>query len=361
MYKFKFSKILIMVLSAINMTAVAWAMEKPVTLVDQGSFAAGGTVTKVMGNFDYSNPTNPAGQTLHGDHAYVFYQIPAQAHKYPLIFLHGSGQSKRTWETTPDGRDGFQNIFLGRNYSIYLVDQPRRGEAGRSTDGGSAVSVPDELLWFNNFRLGKNESFYKDVEFPQDKSSLEQFYRQMTPDTGRYDAEVISDAVAKVFERSGEGILVTHSQGGGIGWLAAVKTDKIKGIVAFEPGSGFVFPEKAMPEALETTSPFGALKGEKISDSDFEKLTRIPIVIYYGDNIPLEPTDDWNEDNWRVRLQMAKIWAKTVNEYGGDVTVIHLPSIGIKGNTHFMFADLNNVDIANLMESWLHEKSLDKY
>lgn len=55
MYKFKFSKILIMVLSAINMTAVAWAMEKPVTLVDQGSFAAGGTVTKVMGNFDYSN------------------------------------------------------------------------------------------------------------------------------------------------------------------------------------------------------------------------------------------------------------------------------------------------------------------
>ena len=34
--------------------------------------------------------------------------------------------------------------------------------------------------------------------------------------------------------------------------------------------------------------------------------------------------------------------------------------VGIKGNTHFPFSDLNNVAIANLMEAWLQEKGLSK-
>ncbi len=39
--------------------------------------------------------------------------------------------------------------------------------------------------------------------------------------------------------------------------------------------------------------------------------------------------------------------------------VIHLPEIGIKGNTHAAFADLNNLEIADLVEKLLHEKNLD--
>ena len=84
------------------------------------------------------------------------------------------------------------------------------------------------------------------------------------------------------------------------------------------------------------------------------------IVIYYGDNIATEPTDEWNKDNWRIRLQMAKLWAEAINRHGGDAEVVYLPDLNIRGNTHFMFADLNNKDIANLMEAWLKEKSLDK-
>lgn len=64
----------------------AGAMDKPVTIVDQGSFFAGGTVIQVEGNRDFYKPTKPEGQTLHGDHAYVFYQKPQNAHKYPLVF-----------------------------------------------------------------------------------------------------------------------------------------------------------------------------------------------------------------------------------------------------------------------------------
>ena len=87
-------------------------------------------------------------------------------------------------------------------------------------------------------------------------------------------------------------------------------------------------------------------------------LTKIPIVIYYGDNIPAEPANP-GQDGWRVRLAMARLWADAVNRHGGDVTVVHLPEIGIRGNTHFPFSDLNNVEIANLMSEFLKQKGLD--
>lgn len=55
---------------------------------------------------------------------------------------------------------------------------------------------------------------------------------------------------------------------------------------------------------------------------------------------------------------MARLFAEAVSRHGGDCTVIHLPEIGIKGNTHFPFSDLNNVKIADLLEKILHEKGL---
>jgi hypothetical protein len=36
-----------------------------------------------------------------------------------------------------------------------------------------------------------------------------------------------------------------------------------------------------------------------------------------------------------------------------------LPEVGIKGNTHFLMSDLNNVKIANMISDWLKEKELD--
>lgn len=90
------------------------ALSRPVTIEDQGSFMAGGVTITAPGVYKDSEPTNYDGETLHGDAAYVFWQRPVKAKKNALIFLHGYGQSGKTWETTPDGRDGFQNIFLAK-------------------------------------------------------------------------------------------------------------------------------------------------------------------------------------------------------------------------------------------------------
>jgi hypothetical protein len=81
--------------------------------------------------------------------------------------------------------------------------------------------------------------------------------------------------------------------------------------------------------------------------------------ISYGDNIPLEPMGVPSQDQWRTRLAMARLWAEAVNRRGGDVTVVHLPQIGVRGNTHFPFSDLNNVEIAELLLRFLEKNGLD--
>ncbi|WGQ09885.1 alpha/beta fold hydrolase [Pedobacter gandavensis] len=337
----------------------AQTKKAPLTIAQQGSFTVGGTMNTDPGKFTLENALKPQGQTFHGDHAYAFYQIPVKARKYPLVFLHGAGQSKKTWESTPDGREGFQNIFLRRGFGVYLLDQPRRGDAGKSTVAATITPIADEQFWFSQFRIGNYPDYFPNVQFPKDPASLEQFYRQMTPNTGAFDANVVADAVSQLFDKIGDGILLTHSQGGGPGWLTAIKNEKVKAVVAYEPYSGFLFPNGELPEPIKSAGLFGELKGTEIPLSDFLKLTKMPIVIYYGDNISKAPTNIWNKDHWRSGLEMARLWAACINKHGGDATVVHLPEIGINGNTHFPFADLNNIQVADVLSSWLRKKGLD--
>ena len=329
---------------------------EPLTIQEQGSFAVGGKVITNPGTFNPKQPT-PDGQTLHGDHAYVFYQVPANPRKLPLVFLHGTGQFTKTWETTPDGREGFQTIFLRRRFPVYLIDQPRRGDAGRSTVAATIAATPDEQMWFGTFRVGIWPDYFPGVQFSKDPEALNQYFRQMTPNVGPYDPVVNSDAFAALFDKIGPAIFVTHSQGGGLGWATVLKSSNVRAIVSYEPGSGFLFPQGEVPETLPSSG--GALGAIGVPMAEFMKLTKIPIVIFYGDNIPEKPSDNPGQDGWRVRLEMARKWRDAVNRHGGDVTVVHLPEVGVQGNTHFPFSDLNNKEVADLMSKFLAEKKLD--
>jgi hypothetical protein len=97
-------------------------------------------------------------------------------------------------------------------------------------------------------------------------------------------------------------ILVTHSQSGTLGWRTAIVSKNVRAIVSYEPGGDYSSPR---------------------------------------DGRPLWP------------------WIDAVNQQGGDVTLIELPSIGIRGNTHFLMSDLNNVGIANHLSAFLRNKGLD--
>ena len=359
-------KAFIAILSVILVTACATTKKTgPIIIQEQGSFAVGGTIITAPGTFDpikhgaFSPANQPSeGQTLHGDHAYTFYQIPKNPRKLPLVFWHGHGQSAKTWETTPDGREGFQNIFLRRRFPVYLIDQPGRGRAARSTKPANIPASPDEQLWFGIFRLGAWPNFYPGVQFSKDPEALNQFYRQMVPNAGPYNAQVNIDAVSSLFNKIGKGILLTHSQSGGPGWRTAIQNNNVRAIISFEPGGDFLFPEGESPGNINLSGR--TVTPPTVPMDDFMKLTKIPIIIYYGDNIPDQPSQNPGQEQWRAFLAVAEQFRDVVNKHGGDVTVVHLPEKGIKGNTHFPMSDLNNVEVADLVSGWLKEKGLDK-
>jgi hypothetical protein len=356
----KGSTLLLPISAAIIVAASAWSVADdgpaPLIIREQGSFAVAGTVIRNPGVFDPSRQS-PAGQTFHGDHAYVFYQIPVNARKFPLVLWHGAGQFSKTWETTPDGREGYQNIFLRRGFAVYVIDQPRRGNAGRSTLPITIQPTPDEQGWFNLFRVGIWPDYFPGVQFSREPEALNQYFRQMTPNTGPFDIQLLADAVTALFHKIGPGILVTHSQSGGPGWRTAIQSRNVRAIVAYEPGSNFLFPNGEVPAPMPSSG--GPLEAVGVPLSEFTALTKIPIIVFYGDNIPEQPTANPGQDSWRVRLAMARLWRDAVNRRGGDVTVVHLPDMGIRGNTHFPFSDLNNLEIADLMYKYLEKEGLN--
>jgi hypothetical protein len=336
--------------------AQATANQGPLTIASQGSFFTGGTVITHPGSFNPTNPT-PDGQTFHGDHAYVQYQIPPNARALPLVMWHGGGQMGKTWESTPDDREGYQTIFLRRGFAVFILDQPRRGRAGRSTQPITITPTPGEQAVFSAFRLGIWPNFFPNVQFPRTPYALDQYFRQQTPDTGPADNGVRVTAVAALFSRIGPAVLLTHSASGILGWLTAIQSSNVRAIVAYEPGT-FIFPEGEVPPPVVT--PSGTNAGMPVPLTDFLKLTKIPIQIIYGDNIPSSPSPVPGLDNWYRITTMAPRFRDAVNRHGGDATILNLPAVGIHGNTHFAFSDLNNLQIADLLSQYLNTKGLDR-
>lgn len=325
---------------------------KALSIAEQGMFSAGGTVVTSDGTFDVENYyTSREGSSSHVDHANVFYQIPEEETGLPMVFLHGYGQSRMGWMTTPDGREGWSDLFLRMGHSVWLIDQPRRGEAGQTSVAGSITTEPSDQTWYTQFRIGTylNDEFtYNEgSQFPEGEEVLNQFFRQMTPDTGmdsangdqNIDNTVVAQAVAavidEIYERTGkDSILVTHSQGGMPGWETARYTDHIAAIVAIEPG---------MAPQVDSEDYITLLEKE------------IPVTFYYGDYIGEEFTDVPAAGMWTMMASTADTFTEAYNAVGGNSTVVHLPDEGITGNSHFMFQELNNDVIADHIEAWIQE------
>lgn len=322
------------------------------SIAEQGMFSAGGSVIESDGTFDVSNYyTSREGSTSHVDHANVFYQIPENDTELPMIFLHGYGQSRMAWMTTPDGREGWSDMFLKKGHSVFLIDQPRRGEAGQTSVAGTISTEPSDQTWYTQFRIGTyvdNQFTYNEnSQFPQGEETLDQFFRQMTPDTAmdsangdqNIDTTIVAQAVAatidEAYERTGkDSILVTHSQGGMPGWETARYTDHIAAIVAIEPG---------MAAAVDSED-YNALLEKKI-----------PVIFYYGDYIGEEFADVPAAGMWSMMSSSADAFSAAYNEAGASSTVVRLPEEGIYGNDHMMFQDLNNDVIADHIQSWIDE------
>ena len=165
------------------------AETKPIILKTMGSLYFGGTVTKLDN-----------GETFHGDHGYAQYFIPAKSRNYPLIMWHGIGQSGRSYESTPDGREGFMAILPRRDWPVYIIDQPRRGRAGRTLATEVTHAVPTtmrESSAWNAFRNGiwdppEAPYCYPGTQFPHDPASVDSSSASRRPTPARSRARPIT-------------------------------------------------------------------------------------------------------------------------------------------------------------------------
>jgi len=151
------------------------------------------------------------------------------------------------------------------------------------------------------------------------------------------DTDVVAKAVAaaidEIYDRTGKkSILVTHSQGGGPGWETVRYTPHVAAIVAIEPG-GAAAPGSAAYKAMAEQ--------------------KIPVTFYYGDYIGNDLPDIPAAAMWQRMAETADTFTAAYEKEGLTSTVVHLPKLGIKGNSHFMFEEANRDEIAELLEKWL--------
>ncbi|MDO8476411.1 MAG: esterase [Candidatus Rokubacteria bacterium] len=324
----------------------ACASPAPIELRDMGSFHVGGREAVISGKPVKEVVFTPGGVPAKVDpngvyqveQMYVQYFLPARERgSVPLLLWHGGGLTGVSYETTPDGREGWLNYFVKKGWATFNSDAVERGRAGWAQYPDVFQSEPIFLTKadpFERFRIGQGQGSYnRDValmkplpgtQFPIE--AYENFTRQLVPRWTSTDAPTIA-AYTLLVDRICPCVIVFHSQAGPFAFkVAQARPDKIKALVAVEPG-GVGDPAQA-----------AALKG-------------IPILALFGDHIE-------RDGRWPAIRANAVKFLEVVREAGGRVEIRDLPKAGIRGNSHMMMMDRNNLEVAGVIQTWLEREGL---
>ena len=308
----------------------------PLVIAKQGSFFVGGRNIH-SDTIAYKSMYSTSG-TITVDQIYVHYQVPVHAGHAPnVVLIHGCCLTGKTWETTPDGRMGWDEYFLRQGYPTYVIDQSWRGRSASDPSDLNAVhrgvepvdKLPatmgssQELAWVN-FRVGpKPGEQYPGNQYPTE--AIDEFYKQLVPDysVALPNPNPTVPNLATLSQKLGKTVLVSHSQSGPYPFqTAAISTQGIAGIIAIEPS--------ACPDAAGDLTPYKAM----------------PILIVWGDFVSLS-------DRWAPRLKGCRAFADAMAKAGGRVTLTVLPEQGIHGNTHMMMQDRNSLQVADVLVDWI--------
>jgi pimeloyl-ACP methyl ester carboxylesterase len=325
------------------------------TLKQQGSFFVGGNTHVVDDAVTGSTPGRFGNSMI--NQMYVQFQIPEKTNnEYPIVFVHGCCLSSKTWETTPDGRMGWYEYFTRKGYATYMADQVGRARSGFDgltinkvkLAGEPVTSLPsvliatDQFAW-SVFRFGvyATKTPWADERFPMKTvgvgpGSNLTFYKQVIPDMtstlGVFgplpsDPRPTPTSMAALSKDLGGAILVGHSQSSSFPTRAALADPTgVKGIIQLETGCF-----------------------ANLTAADVAKLKKIPILIMEGDHyVEADGVTPQVKPPATCVTQMNQI-----NGAGGNMTYIHLPALGIKGNSHMFMQDNNNLQVADIIMKWI--------
>lgn len=321
------------------------AAKAPLVLRDMGSFHIGGRTVEVTGKptreVVFAAGGTPAKMDPNGpyqvEQMYVQYFLPQNRKgKVPLLMWHGGGLTGVTWETTPDGRDGWLNIFVRKGWDVYNSDAVERGRSG----------FPSPDIWpsspifltkgnpFERFRIGAGPGSWSPdpaklkvlpgSQFPVE--AYDSFVKQGVPRWLDSDMPIVA-AYTELVQKVCPCVILFHSQAGGFAFrIAQAHPDKVKALVAIEPAV-----------------PGDPAKAAALKD--------IPILMVFGDYIE-------QDSRWPAMRGKDVAFGDAVKAAGGSVDVVDLPAVGIKGNSHMLMMDKNNGQIADLVHDWLVKKGL---
>jgi pimeloyl-ACP methyl ester carboxylesterase len=322
-------------------------LKKPLVIAGQGSFFVGGE-SKALAAAPGPGIAGAGGEVTINQ-MYVQYQIPPDGERHvPVVMVHGCCLSSKTWETTPDGRMGWSEYFVRRNRAVYLADQASRARSGFDGSVINAVKagavppaqLPNVLMASHQiawtvFRFGPTFGTpFSDGQFPID--AVDELYKQMIPDlnsTLPSPNPTWKNMAALAVKLKGA-VLIGHSE------------------------SGF-FPEQAA--LIDPTGIRGMISIEMpctgVSAAQIPALAKIPTLVMFGDH--LSDVQGGGPANWNASYQGCQNFIQQMRDAGADAEMMYLPKLGIKGNSHMLMQDRNNLDLADLLLTWI-DKHVEK-
>lgn len=307
----------------------------PLTIASQGSFFVGGRNVR-SDNLSLLPAYAPAG-TIAVDQMYVHYQVPVAARRPSVVFIHGCCLTGKTWESTPDGRMGWDEFFVRRGFPTYVIDQASRGRSAADPSGIVQVkggkATPDKLpqvfgaaqegAWAI-FRFGPQyPEVFPGMQFPLEAQA--EFWKQMVPDwlNALPTPNPTVPALSELAQKLGNTVLISHSQSGIYPFqTAALDRRGIAGIVSIEPG--------ACPAA----------------DGDMKPYVGLPILVLWGDFVPLSP-------RWAPRLKTCRDFVEAANKAGGKAQMVMLSDVGLPGASHMLMQDRHSLKIGAWLAGWI--------
>ena len=334
------------VLMPVGATAQALAdvttPDTPLVLKAQGSFYVGGeSVEQTPGQLGNLGP----GGHITINQIYVRFMVPQGGDgNVPVVMLHGATLTGKSWETTPDGRMGWDEYFVRKGYSVYVPDQVGRGRSGFNqavlNDVRAGVTPADKLppwLRFSDEVVGPNFRFgakpgepFADTQFPV--SAVGELSKQAVPDIsfGFPQPNPNWKALADLAGQLKGAVLMGHSQAGSFPLEAALlNPPAAKGLVLVEPGR--------CPE---------------YTADQIKTLAAVPILVVFGDHRDT-PTGLSTLPTWQQRYEMCQAMIGRLKSTGGRAEMLAPPARGIKGNSHMIMQDRNHLQIADLILQWI--------
>ena len=263
--------------------------------------------------------------------------------------IHGATLTGKSWETTPDGRMGWDEYFVRKGHPVYVPDQVGRGRSGfnqavfNDVRAGStpADKLPnllrfsDEVAW-PNFRIGaKPGAPYADSQYPA--TAIDELAKQGVPDlsyggvpTPNPTLKALSDLAVEV----GGAVLMGHSQSGPFPLASALLNPvAAKALVLVEPGRCPV----------------------NYTSVQIKTLASIPILVVFGDHRDTE-TGISTRHSWQESFDSCQQLIGQVKAAGGQAEMLNPPDRGIHGNSHMIMQDKNNLQIADLILQWIDQR-----